>query len=85
MRKTGKAQPIRPNRRRTVPTIKFAGLTLTPECAARVREYADKLGLALGGAISEIVEGWMKNEEELAEALKAGELAEALKAGDDRP
>jgi hypothetical protein len=55
----GKLQPIRPYRKRTDGTVKFAGLRLSRGCAAKVDAYATEQGIALGDAIAAILEGWV--------------------------
>jgi hypothetical protein len=55
---TGKVKPIRPYRKRSPGTMKFAGLRLTPHCVAMVDAYAKQRGLSEGAAIAEILEGW---------------------------
>ncbi|HLL54319.1 MAG TPA: hypothetical protein VK447_12265 [Myxococcaceae bacterium] len=53
---TGKVKPIRPYRKRSTGTVKFAGLRLTHHCAQTVKAYAKKRGLSQGAAIAEILE-----------------------------
>ena len=55
----GKLQPIRPYRKRTDGTVKFAGLRLTRGCAAKVGAYATEQGIARGDAIARILEDWV--------------------------
>jgi len=59
MRTSGKVKPIRPYRRRQPGTVKFAGLRLSPSCAAKVDAHATKLGIARGAAIAAILEDWL--------------------------
>ena len=54
-----KLQPIRPYRKRSDGTVKFAGLRLTRGCAEKVDAYATEQGIALGDAIARILEDWV--------------------------
>ncbi len=53
---TGKLKPIRPYRKRSPETVKFAGLRVTRHCARTVRAYAKRRGISYGAAIAEILE-----------------------------
>jgi hypothetical protein len=54
----GALVPIRPYRRRVPGTVKFAGLRLTPGCAATVRSEAEARNLSCGAVIADILERW---------------------------
>jgi hypothetical protein len=56
---TGTVKPIRPYRKRTAGTVKFAGLRLTPQCAQRISQYAEREVVSLGAAIAFILEDWL--------------------------
>ena len=53
---TGKLKAIRPYRKRTLGTVKFSGLRLTPDCAEQVEQYANSRNVSLGAAIAYILE-----------------------------
>jgi len=55
----GKLKPIRPYRKRSEDTVKFAGLRLTGGCAKQVREFAKESNISYGAAIAYILEGWL--------------------------
>ncbi len=55
----GRTRAIRPYRPRAANTVKFAGLRLTPRCAATLERYASSKGLARGAAIAELLEQWV--------------------------
>jgi len=55
---TGKLEAIRPYRRRSAGTLKFAGLRLSPSCAVRLRELMRRKRLSESAAIAEILEEW---------------------------
>ena len=55
---TGKVKPIRPYRKRSPGTVKFAGLRLTSMCVETVEAYAAERGISHGAAIAEILEDW---------------------------
>jgi hypothetical protein len=57
MMTVGRVKPIRPYRKRSQETIKFAGLRLTPACAQRIRQHAEREGSSFGAVIAEILEG----------------------------
>ncbi len=58
---TGVLKRIRPYRKRSAGTVKFAGLRLTPFCAEKVTAYAKERDLSEGAAIAEILEDWRAN------------------------
>jgi hypothetical protein len=58
MLRTGKVGPIRPYRKRSDGTVKFAGLRLSSQCAEKVQARAERTGLSFGATIAEILEGW---------------------------
>jgi hypothetical protein len=60
LRTEGTTRPIRPYRKRSPGTVKFAGLRVTPGCARTINRYAQKRGLSLGAAITEVLEDWNK-------------------------
>jgi hypothetical protein len=60
---TGKLSPIRPYRKRTAGTVKFAGLRITPGCAEQLRKVARRKGLSYGAAIAAVLEGWWAQEQ----------------------
>jgi hypothetical protein len=51
---------IRPYRKRSAGTVKYAGLRLTPECVAKVAARARRKGLSEGAAIAEVLEEWWR-------------------------
>jgi len=51
-------EPIRPYRKRSPDTTKFAGLRLSPLCVDRIKRRAEKRGLSYGAAIADILERW---------------------------
>jgi len=53
---TGKLKPVRHYRPRTPGTVKFAGLRLSPECAARLDELAEQRGHSVGATIADVLE-----------------------------
>jgi len=60
-RTPGSTEPlpaIRPYRKRTDGTVKFAGLRLSRLCVARLRKKARKRGLSNGAAIADVLEAW---------------------------
>jgi hypothetical protein len=65
---TGKLNPIRPYRKRSTGTVKFAGFRLTPHCAQTVDAYAEERGLSRGAAIAQILESSL-----VSGSKKAGE------------
>jgi hypothetical protein len=61
LRTTGELKEIRPYRKRTDGTVKFAGLRLSPSCVGTVEAFANEKGLSHGAAISAILEDWVAN------------------------
>jgi len=53
-------QPIRPYRRRSPDTRKFAGLRLTPHCIEQLRREGEREGLSQGATISRVLEAWFR-------------------------
>lgn len=60
MQQTGKTKPIRPYRKRTGGTVRFAGLRLSPDCAGLLDEQSKKHGQSRGAVIAQVLEGWVK-------------------------
>jgi hypothetical protein len=58
MSTTGKVKPIRPYRKRSTGTVKFAGLRLSAPCVERVKALAKAQELSEGAAIARILEDW---------------------------
>ena len=58
---TGRTKEIRPYRPRTPDTVKFAGLRLTPKCAAKIARFAKATRRSHGAAIAALLEDWLAN------------------------
>jgi hypothetical protein len=57
-RRGERLKEIRPYRQRSVGTLKFAGLRLTPRCARRISDRAGERQVSVRGTICEILEEW---------------------------
>ena len=62
MATTGTTWPIRPYRKRSPGTEKFAGLRLTAGCAELIAQRAEQEGLSNGAVIAEILEEWARSD-----------------------
>jgi len=57
-RKYGELTPIKPKRQGREGTVRYAGLSLTAECAAAIDRLARKEGVAPNAIITDILEAW---------------------------
>lgn len=57
-RKFGEMRPIKPKRQGRPGTVRYAGLSLTEECAAAIDRLAKREGVAPNAIITDILEEW---------------------------
>jgi hypothetical protein len=61
-RKLGTMRAIKPKRQGREGTVRFAGLSLTRECAEAIDALARKSGVAANAVITDILEAWARRQ-----------------------